>query len=244
MASCPKCKSTRISFQREYIGTESTTKYYRTSNRTRTRRYSSKRKRKTSCLCKDCGYSWYKWEFKDTLDFIIGVIIIVFIVSAIINGCGSQKELTTGSDDSFAEYEITESNIHLVENPSQESIVQVLNSIDGISDIECATEDHDPNSQLNSEHGYTSAVFFRYSEVDQNQFEANTTLDIGTDAGGCIEVYKNLADAQERIDKLSIFKISGSHKLIGTVIVRTSSKMPVKQQAELEAIICQKLLNN
>lgn len=250
MASCPKCKSTNISFKREYVGTESKTKYFRTAKKSKTswfvpagkRQYSSNRKHRTVCLCQNCGHSWYIETHQDKIATIIGLIVLLVIIVAIVRGCGTQRELTTGNEDQSPQYTITESNLALVDNPSQEYVVNALSSINGIYDIECATEGNDPNNGLSKEDGYTSAVFFKYSQIDQTQFNEDSSIEIGTDAGGCVEVYRNVSDAQNRISTLSTFKIAGSHKLIGSVIVRTSSKMDNGQQAELEAMICRKLL--
>ena len=60
----------------------------------------------------------------------------------------------------------------------------------------------------------------------------------GTDAGGAIEVYENVEDAEKRRDYLATFDgtifANGTHTVIGTVLVRTSNELTATQQKELE----------
>ena len=63
----------------------------------------------------------------------------------------------------------------------------------------------------------------------------------GTDAGGSIEVYANVEDATTRNEYLASFDggifASGSHTVVGTVLVRTSDELTASQQQTLEANI-------
>lgn len=57
---------------------------------------------------------------------------------------------------------------------------------------------------------------------------------MGTDGGGCIEVYATAEDATKRSDYLSTFDgsilSSGSHEVLGTCVVRTSNLLTASQQ--------------
>ena len=63
-----------------------------------------------------------------------------------------------------------------------------------------------------------------------------------TDCGGCIEVFTTQEEALKRDKHLGIFSVSGSHKVIGTVIVRTSYELSQEDQVELESRICKAFL--
>ena len=63
-----------------------------------------------------------------------------------------------------------------------------------------------------------------------------------TDCGGCIEVFTTQEKALKRDKHLGIFSVSGSHKVIGTVIVRTSYELSQEDQVELESRICKAFL--
>ena len=62
-----------------------------------------------------------------------------------------------------------------------------LKEIVTITDVQSATENNDPNQDLNKQGSYTAAVAK------------------GMDAGGCVEVYKTAEDAKKRNDYLSAF---------------------------------------
>lgn len=131
---------------------------------------------------------------------------------------------------------------------SQDFVVSRLGKGPGVSDIEPVTEANGPNRRLNKAGGYTAAVYFHFGGVDGIE-EVNSALpsiEIGTDGGGCIEVYRTVEDANKRNDYLASFDgqgvfDTGSHKVLGTVIVRTSHFLTASQQSaltdEIEAIL-------
>lgn len=132
--------------------------------------------------------------------------------------------------------------------PSQDFVVSRLGKAPGVSDIEPVTEANDPNRQLNKAGGYTAAVYFHFSGVEGVEGVDSTlpSIQIGTDSGGCIEVYRTVEDANKRNGYLASFDgqgvlDTGSHKVLGTVIVRTSYFLTASQQnaltEEIEAIL-------
>lgn len=138
------------------------------------------------------------------------------------------------------------SSFVLVDNPSEEYIVACLNNVPGITGISAATEEHDPNNKLNKDGGYTAAVFFTHENISKTTYSGDAVLNKGTDGGGCLEVYRTVEDAESRNAYLAAFDgsilDSGSHIVIGTVVVRTSSKMTASMQDELESAILSALL--
>lgn len=135
----------------------------------------------------------------------------------------------------------------LVTNPSEAFVIERLQGVDGVSDIAAVTEENDPNGQLNKAGGYTATIYFASPLVDQSQiYKGPSIIDRGTDGGGSIEVYSTIEEASRRNDYLAAFDgsifASGSHKVIGTVVVRTSNELTASQQGQLEAAIIASLI--
>lgn len=108
-------------------------------------------------------------------------------------------------------------------------------------DIAAATEENDPNERLHKQGGYTAQVYFSSDLVEQSQVLGSSIIDKGTDCGGSIEVYRTAEEAQKRETCLAAFDgtifASGSHRVIGAVLIRTSDNLTASQQRELEAAI-------
>lgn len=129
----------------------------------------------------------------------------------------------------------------LVDAPSEAYIIECLLKVPNVLDVSAATEDNDPNGHLGKAGWYTAQVYFSCDLLDQSQFYGNTILDKGTVCGGSIEVYATVEDAENRNAYLASFDgtmfSSGSHTVIGTVIIRTSDELKASEQKELEANI-------
>lgn len=151
---------------------------------------------------------------KKIFTFLCGFIILFSLV-----GCGDNKE-------------------RLVINPSEEYVIECLANVPGILEIEAVTEDTDPMKNLNKPGWYTAYVYFSYQLVNQEDVYGDDLLDKGTDAGGGVEVYQTKSDANKRNEYLAMFDggvlSPGSHKVIGTCVVRTSDELTVSQQKVLE----------
>ena len=126
-------------------------------------------------------------------------------------------------------------------------MIKCLEKVDHITGISAVTEDNDPNGNLNKAGGYTATVYFADDRVPADKVESKgkTIIDKGTDGGGAIEVYANEEDVKKRNDYLAGFDggifASGSHKVIGTVLIRTSDHLTASQQKELETAIVEAL---
>lgn len=122
--------------------------------------------------------------------------------------------------------------------PTEAFIVSGLKNIPNIVEVEVATEYNDPNGQLNKTGGYIADIFFSVDIINQNLISGTTLVEKGTDAGGSIEVYKSAKDAEARNTYLAAFDggilASGSHKVIGTCVVRTSHELTASLQNILE----------
>ena len=129
----------------------------------------------------------------------------------------------------------------LVEQPSGDYVVARLQTLGGVSNVATATEDNDPNGMLNKAGGYTAAVFFKYASVDWGaNYLSGSSIDAGTDGGGCVEVYPTVEEAERRNEYLASFDGNGilspgSHEVCGTCVVRTSEYLTASQQQDLTA---------
>lgn len=134
-----------------------------------------------------------------------------------------------------------------VTNPSEAFIIERIMDIDTITGYAGVTEENDPNGMLNKPGGYTSTVYFASSQIKEKDriWLDGTIIENGTDGGGSIEVYLTEEDAQRRCEYLSQFDgtvtASGSHTVVGTVLVRTSDQLTASQQQDLETKIIKNL---
>lgn len=134
-----------------------------------------------------------------------------------------------------------------ITNPNEDFVIQRLKGIPNISGYQAVTEDHDPSGNLNKQGGYTSTVYFSTPLIDQSSVYGNDIVDKGTECGGAIEVYASEEDAEKRDSYLASFDgagmlNSGSHKVLGTIVIRTSTKLTATQQNEFTNNITNKLL--
>ena len=148
------------------------------------------------------------------------------------------KENTSALEKSIKQYS-------LVNAPSESYVISCLKKVKGIVNIAAVTEDNDPNGNLNKAHSYTAAVFFTHKYVNQKNVFGKTVIEKGTDGGGCVEVYASEEDALKRDRYLGTFDgtilVSGSHRVIGTVVVRTSNEMKASQQKKVEKAVIAEL---
>ena len=132
-------------------------------------------------------------------------------------------------------------------NPTEEYIITKLATVDEIKNSEAVTEDNDPNGNLHKAGGYTATVYFESSNVNQADVYGNSVIERGTDGGGSIEVYANEEDAIKRRDYLSTYDgtilANGTHRVIGTTLIRCSDKLTATQQKELEQKIINAMIN-
>ena len=137
-----------------------------------------------------------------------------------------------------------------VTNPSEDFVMQRILTVDDVVDARAVTEDQDPNGNLHKAGGYTSTIYFESKKVDQSKVYVSgdykdVLIDKGTDAGGAIEVYSTVEDAEKRRDYLATYDgtifANGTHTVIGTVLVRTSNELTASQQKELEQRVIEAL---
>lgn len=148
--------------------------------------------------------------------------------------------------DACAELESSIQLYDLVNAPSDERVKTCLEQIPSVLQCVSVTEETDNNNLLNKDGSYIGRIVFACEPMITSAVSDSTLLNKGTDAGGSIEVFRNQEDAEKRNSYLAVFDgsilDSGSHIVLGTLVVRTSCKLTASQQDELEAAIIQALL--
>ncbi len=157
------------------------------------------------------------------------------------------KELSDPVDNTVAIKELNEiftvldmsiKQFKQLNNPKEEFVIERLKTIDEITYVQAVTEDNDPNGKLNKAGGYTATVYFESKNINQSEIYGSNLIDKGTNAGGSIEVYANEEDAIKRNEYLAIFDggifSSGSHRVVGTMVIRISNLLTASQQKNLE----------
>ena len=122
-------------------------------------------------------------------------------------------------------------------NPTSQDIELRLRNIDEIDRIKSVTKYNDPNGLLGKEHGYNECVYFTIDGLTIDGIASTDPIVLGTNGGGCIEVYSTVEDAIDRCNYLSqfdnTFLYSGSYAIVGTMVVRTSYVLSEQQQYTL-----------
>lgn len=148
------------------------------------------------------------------------------------------------------EYENSIQGLKQVTAPSDEFVMECLQTIESITAMEAVKEEHDPNGYLNKQGGYIGCIYFTDNQVNKANLYIESgkdgIIDVGCDGGGAIEIYKTVEEAEERNTYLGSFDgttfSSGSHYVVGTIVIRTSDELTGTQQLDLTDKITQAFL--
>ena len=153
----------------------------------------------------------------------------------------TQKNITK----KLTAYQNSVKQLAQITNPKDSFVEERLKEIDTIQEIQHVTESNDANGLLNKQGGYTASIYFSDKQVTE-PVEGVDLVDKGTEAGGCIEVYKTKEEAEKRNTYLSAFDGGilnpGSHYVYGTIVIRTSQHLTASQQKVLTEKIYNKLI--
>lgn len=138
-------------------------------------------------------------------------------------------------------YILSVKSMEQVTAPTIVFIIERLKAIDTIIGVGEVKPHHDPNKMLGKQGGYIACLYFSDSRVDKAKLNIipskNNPIDIGTIGGGSIEVYATAEDALDRNAYLATFDGTesdpGSHVVVGTLVIRTSSRLTDDQQRKL-----------
>lgn len=170
----------------------------------------------------------------DTADSILSTVETMNAVDYT-DAIGKLSDSKAALEKSIKQYE-------LVDNPTEAYVIECLQKVEHIADISAVTEDNDPNGHLNKPGGYTATVYYSDDRISLNtSIYGTSVIEQGTDGGGAIEVYSTVEDAEKRRDYLATYDggifASGTHTVIGTVLVRTSDELKASEQQDMEARI-------
>ncbi len=164
----------------------------------------------------------------------IMAVMLMFVLC--LWGCANSEE--TG-DYSAKVYELDEEETVLVTNPSAKYVMAALHQLESVIGIEQDPEAGEGSIDVAKGKECIARIYFTSSLVDQSSFgEEESTLKKGTSAGGSIDVYANIEDAIARDEYLhgfdgSLLLDSGSHAVVGTIVIRTSEKLGEDEQIAL-----------
>lgn len=135
--------------------------------------------------------------------------------------------------------------VNQITAPEESWVNERLLAIEKIIDTQSVTEQKNPDGLLNKEGGYLACIYFTTAAAVPEKVPGDSIVEKGTDAGGAIEIYDNLADAEARVEYLSGFDgtalYSGSYAIVGTMVIRTSYKLTNEQQLEMTNLITTEL---
>ena len=125
--------------------------------------------------------------------------------------------------------------------PEGNWVMGKLSSVDTIGGIQAVTVQQNPDGLLGKEGGYSACIYFTVSDIDSTNVPGNSIVEKGTDAGGAVEIYPTLEDAQNRCAYLAGFDdtilYSGSYAIVGTMVIRTSYQLTNERQMALTSAI-------
>lgn len=154
-----------------------------------------------------------------------------------------KKEL----EDAMKAFEDSQKKYKLVDNPTRDYILSRVGKVKGIDEITFLTEKNDPTKKIGKSSQYYAKIVFHSVKVDHYGYDnkLETLAEIGNPAGGCVEAFKTVEDAEKRDAELKNLEGTiaspGSHKVIGTLVVRTSDELTASQQRKLEAALVKEL---
>jgi hypothetical protein len=166
----------------------------------------------------------------------------------VVFGKNSIKKIKADTDtiyDFVDQLEYSYQIIEQITSPTGEWVESRLKLVEGITGTQAVTKDNNPDGLLGKEGGYSACIYFTVDKIDAETIKGNDIVGKGTDAGGAIEIYSSLADAEARCEYLAGFDgtilYSGSYAIIGTVVIRTSYILSNEEQFELTDKITQAL---
>lgn len=160
-------------------------------------------------------------------------------------------EATTVIDTAQTNLENSIRQLEQVTAPSESYVLGRIMEIKdeaGMVDVIALTEDTDPENLIGKNGWYTSKIIFRHKDVKHYGLDngLKTLAEIGNPAGGCVETYATVEDAERRNQELTdmegTVRSPGAHFVCGTMVVRISEDMKTSTQNILLEMIIDALL--
>ncbi len=165
----------------------------------------------------------------------------------------SEKEYTKVTKEiksASKAYQDSIKQLKQVTKPKQSFLLERAKKVDTITSVEAATEKTDPNNLINKDGAYYAYIAMKSSMVEEMEpdlYTNDSPLEAGNAGGAVIEAFKTVKDAKNRSDYLASLHgpglfWSGTSKVVGTLVVRTSEELTASQEKKLEKDIIKELL--
>lgn len=159
------------------------------------------------------------------------VIFAILVVCMCVSGCTDNYS----DDNDVKEYVVGEYE-ELANAPSEEYIIACLKETPTVLEVESENSESN-NSEFAKLNGCVARVYFSSELIEQDEISGDSVLEKGTSCGGSIEIFTSYEQAKDRNNYLAKFDNgvldSGSHTVVGTLVIRTSNKLSREQQIEL-----------
>ena len=163
------------------------------------------------------------------------------------NSDAEYKKSTKEINGDIKAYKNSIKQLKQVTKPSENFLLERAKTVDTVTAVEAATEENDQNKLMNKPSGYYAYIDMKSSLVTDSYYTSQSPVEAGTEGGAVIEAFKTAKDAKARNEYLAAFDSaglvnSGSHKVIGTLVIRTASNLTASQQQQLEQAVIDKLI--
>lgn len=165
---------------------------------------------------------------------------------SVVFGKNSISKINQDTETIYSLVSQLENSLNIIEqitSPSGEWIEKRIKGVEGVTGTQAVTEDNNPDGLLGKDGGYIACIYFTYDKIAEDSVIGDSIVAKGTDAGGAIEIYSSLEDAEARCEYLSGFDgtvlYSGSYAIVGTTVIRTSYLLSNEEQFDLTDRITQ-----
>lgn len=153
------------------------------------------------------------------------------------------KQVKKDIDKAIKAYQDSIKQQKQVTEPKEKFLVERAKTVKSVTAVEAATEKTDANTLMNKKGGYYAYVAMKSSMIDDSYDEGASPVEAGT----VIEAFHTVKDAKARDAYLSGFDGAGmlspgSHRVIGTLVIRTSDELSASDQKKLENRIVDALI--
>lgn len=157
------------------------------------------------------------------------------------------KQVKKDIDNAIKAYQDSVKQQKQVTEPKEKFLVERAKTVKSVTAVEAATEKTDANTLMNKKGGYYAYVAMKSSLIDDSYDEGESPVEAGTEGGAVIEAFHTVKDAEARDAYLSEFDGSGmlspgSHRVVGTLVIRTSDELSASDQKKLENRIVDALI--
>lgn len=156
------------------------------------------------------------------------------------------KKVKKNIDSAIKAYQDSVKQQKQVTEPKEKFLVERAKTVKSVTAVEAATEKTDANTIMNKKGGYYAYVAMKSSLIEDSYCEGESPVEAGTEGGAVIEAFHTVKDAEARDAYLSGFDgagmlAPGSHRVVGTLVIRTSDELSASDQKKLENRIVEAL---